>query len=269
MAVAEYDAENVFAKIIDGKLPCFKVFETKTALAFLDAFPIVEGHTVFVPKAKGAMNFLEMPPFKAAEFMRDMHKVAKAVQKATGADGINIWMNNGEGAGQTVMHPHWHIVPRMQGDSLNAYPKSGAQVSESVGKPLVEKIKLALNPPPPLKKPKSHVVGKIKPMSKGLNLEVQVIEAAQEVSGKKASFWEARCGDTTGSVVVSFTEAQKAMLSVGKVIMIRNASTKMINGHIRLTVDKWGKIEESSASVEAEKDPAKNVSALEYELARA
>ena len=45
-----YDDENVFAKIIDGKIPSYKIFETEHALAFLDAFPMAKGHALLVPK---------------------------------------------------------------------------------------------------------------------------------------------------------------------------------------------------------------------------
>ena len=45
-----YDPENLFAKIIAGKIPCHKVFETEHAFAMLDAFPMVEGHCLLLPK---------------------------------------------------------------------------------------------------------------------------------------------------------------------------------------------------------------------------
>lgn len=266
--MAEYDAENIFAKIIDGKVPCFKVFESKATLAFLDAFPMVEGHTVVVPKSKGATTLLEMSPAKAADYLHDLQKVAKAVKEATGATGVNIWQNNGEDAGQTVHHPHFHIVPRHKDDKLHSYPPSAKEMlSPDAAKPMVGKIEAALNPPKPLKKAMFAKVSGIKPDSKGLNLCVCVVGDAEEVTGKGASFYEVKCADATCAVVLSLKEDQKKICEKGKSITIRNGNVKMIKGHVRVTVDKWGKIEASEETVEPVADDAKNVSATEYELA--
>lgn len=267
----EYDADNVFAKIIDGKLPAFKVFESKSALAFLDAFPMVEGHTLFVPKAKGYKSFLDMPPGKAADYLKDLQKVAKAVKEATGCDAVNIWQNNGEASGQVVFHPHFHIVPRMKGDNLYTAPKSGAKLEADKATPIVESLKKALNPPPPLKKAKFGKVKTIKPDHTGLNLRVEVLEAATEVEVKPGvNFYEVLCGDATGSLVLSLKEPQKESIAVGTVIEIRNGHCKMVKGHVRVVADKWGKIvkSEDQEKIEVEKDPAKNISALEYELVK-
>merc|ERR1712032_1104483 len=117
-SMGEYDSDNIFAKILDGKEPCFKVFESRASLAFLDAFPVAEGHTVVMPRIKGHTDLMSMPPAKAAAFLSDVQRVARAVKAATGAAGVNIWHNSGSDAGQTVFHPHVHIVPRNAGDGL-------------------------------------------------------------------------------------------------------------------------------------------------------
>lgn len=49
-----FDPENVFLKIIEGQIPSFKIFETEHALAILDAFPLVAGHALLLPKARYA-----------------------------------------------------------------------------------------------------------------------------------------------------------------------------------------------------------------------
>ena len=116
--VPAYDEDNVFAKIIDGRLPCYKIFETEHALAFLDAFPVVEGHALLIPKAKGYQTIMDMPAEAAADFLKELPRLANAVKKATGAPGVNIVQNNGEAAGQIVFHTHFHVVPRTEGDNL-------------------------------------------------------------------------------------------------------------------------------------------------------
>jgi histidine triad (HIT) family protein len=52
MATMAHDDQNLFAKIIRGEIPSFKIFETAHALAILDAFPTVEGHALLIPKAR-------------------------------------------------------------------------------------------------------------------------------------------------------------------------------------------------------------------------
>jgi len=267
--MTEYDPENIFAKIIDGKVPCFKVYESRVSLAFLDAFPMVEGHTLIVPKEKGYTSLIDMPPKQASEFMRDLPKVAKAVKEATGASAINIWQNNGADAGQTVFHPHFHIVPRKEGDDLFKYPPSAKEMlAKDAAAPMMEKITTILNPPKPLKKATFKPVKSILPDSKGLNLKVEAIGEAEEVESKGLKFYEILCGDATGSVVLSLRAEQKEGLSVGKVCTVRNGAVKMVKGHVRVAVDKWGKIEALDEALGEEVDKAadKNVSATEYEL---
>lgn len=53
-SIAAFDHENVFQKIIDGVIPSYKVFETEHVLAILDAFPLVPGHALLIPKAQYA-----------------------------------------------------------------------------------------------------------------------------------------------------------------------------------------------------------------------
>lgn len=266
----EYDSENIFAKIIAGAVPANKFFESKASIAFLDAFPMVEGHALLVPKLKGFKSFLDMPPIKASELTRDLQKVAKAVQKATGCSGVNIWNNNGEDAGQTVFHPHFHIVPRTKDDGLMKYPPSAKEMlSKEAAAPMLAKLDEALNPPKPLKKAKMEKgVEKIKPGSKGLNIKVKVVEDPKEVSSKTGTFYEVLAGDSSGTVVLSLRDTQKDVCKNGATVMLRNAAVKMVAGHIRLAVDKWGKLEAAEEAMEEEVDKAadKNVSGTEYEL---
>lgn len=267
--MSEYDSENIFAKILDKKEPCFKVFESRTSLAFLDAFPMVEGHTVVIPKLKGHTDLVSMPPAKSAAFLADVQRVARAVKAATGASGINLWQNNGADAGQTVFHPHVHIVPRKEGDNLFTAPAGAKEkLPAEAATPLVGQIEAALNPPKPLKKAKFGKVSNIAPDSSGLNLKLKVVGTPEVVETKAGKFWEVLCGDTSGSVVVSLREHQKDLATKDAVIALRNAGTKMVSNHVRLAVDKWGKIEACAEPMEGDVDMSekKNVSGTEYEL---
>jgi len=266
--MAEYDAENIFAKILDKKEPCFKVFETKTSLAFLDANPITEGHTLVIPKLKGSTDLVSMHPAKAAAFLGDVQRVARAVQRATGATGVNIYHNNGPDAGQTVAHPHIHIVPRTAGDGKLGFPANKGKISAEAAEGVQGKIVAVLNPPKKKKTAKFGQVGKIKPDSAGLNLKVKVVGDAKEVKAKVGLFYEVLAGDASGTVVLSLRAEQKELASKGAEIEVRNAAAKMVDGHVRLAIDKWGKISvaEEPLEGEVEMDEKKNVSAMEYEL---
>jgi histidine triad (HIT) family protein len=268
--MGEYDPENIFAQILDKKMPVFKVFESRTSLAFVDPYPMAEGHTVVIPKIKGHTDLVSMPPAKSAAFLADVQRVARAVKVATGATGINIWQNNGEDAGQTIFHPHVHIIPRMKGDGLklNTPPSQKEQMTAEQAAPLQQKIEAALNPPKPLKKAKFGKVSNILPDSSGLNLKLKVVGDPTVVETKAGKFWEVLCGDPSGTVVVSLREHQKDIASKDAVIALRNAAAKMVANHVRLAVDKWGKIEASDEGMEeaVEMAPEKNVSATEYEL---
>jgi histidine triad (HIT) family protein len=109
-----YDPNNIFAKILRGELPCYKVYEDDKALAFLDIMPRMPGHTLVLPKAP-ARNILDVPEGDLAHVMTVAQKIAKAAMTAFAADGITIQQFNEGAGGQVVFHLHVHIIPRKQG----------------------------------------------------------------------------------------------------------------------------------------------------------
>ncbi|CAN5671833.1 HIT family protein [soil metagenome] len=113
-----YDPGTIFAKILRGEIPSAKVLETDQALAFLDINPVNHGHLLIVPKAE-AVTVDELPDAAASHVGSLLPRLCRAVLKATGADGLNIVVNNGECAGQTIPHVHWHIIPRSQADAVH------------------------------------------------------------------------------------------------------------------------------------------------------
>jgi histidine triad (HIT) family protein len=108
----------IFCKIARGEIPCASVLETGEAMAFLDINPINHGHTLLVPKAHHA-HLSELSEVVAAQIGSLLPRLCRAITTATGADGLNVIVNNGQAAGQTIDHCHWHIVPRFQDDSVN------------------------------------------------------------------------------------------------------------------------------------------------------
>ncbi|WP_159561747.1 HIT family protein [Streptococcus halichoeri] len=101
----------IFCKIIAGEIPASKVYEDDQVLAFLDITQTTKGHTLLVPK-KHVRNVLAMDAETAKTTFARLPKIARGLQKATGAQAMNIINNNEPLAGQTVFHAHIHLVPR-------------------------------------------------------------------------------------------------------------------------------------------------------------
>jgi len=109
-----YDPNNIFAKILRGELPSYKVYEDEKAIAFLDIMPRSPGHTLVLPKAP-ARNILDIEANDLAHVMMTAQKIAKAAMKVFSADGITIQQFNEGAGGQVVFHLHVHVIPRKAG----------------------------------------------------------------------------------------------------------------------------------------------------------
>lgn len=110
-----YDEGNVFALILQGKIPSTKLYEDEHTYAFLDIQPQSKGHSLVISKWSKARNILEVEDEALAQVMATVKKVAVATHKALDPDGIHVAQFNGAPAGQTVFHLHVHIVPRWTG----------------------------------------------------------------------------------------------------------------------------------------------------------
>ncbi len=112
-----YDDSNIFAKILRGELPCYKVYEDDKVFAFLDIMPRAPGHTLVLPKA-AARNLLDVEPDDLAAVAKAAQKIAKAAMKVFAADGITIQQFNEGAGGQVVFHLHMHVIPRKAGVAM-------------------------------------------------------------------------------------------------------------------------------------------------------
>jgi histidine triad (HIT) family protein len=137
-----YDSNNIFAKIIRGEIPAYKVYEDAATLAFMDVMPQSDGHTLVIPKLAQAENFLDIEPAALATLIQTTQKIAKAVDKAFQPDGIRLIQFNRPAAGQTVFHIHFHIVPCYEGVELKSHSRDMAP--KDVLAAQAEKIKAAL-----------------------------------------------------------------------------------------------------------------------------
>jgi histidine triad (HIT) family protein len=114
-----YDPNNVFAKILRGELPAYRVYEDDKAFAFLDIMPRAAGHTLVLPKAP-ARNILDVKPADLAHVMQVAQRIAQAAMTAFAADGITLQQFNESAGGQVVFHLHVHVIPRHAGGALKA-----------------------------------------------------------------------------------------------------------------------------------------------------
>jgi histidine triad (HIT) family protein len=103
---------TIFDRILDGEIPCHRVYEDEHVLAFLDIGPLSPGHTLVIPKERAA-KLHELSAESAAAIGRVLPRLCRAVLAATGASDYNLLQNNGAAAHQAVFHVHFHIIPRL------------------------------------------------------------------------------------------------------------------------------------------------------------
>ncbi|MFO7275736.1 MAG: HIT family protein [Pseudomonadota bacterium] len=136
-------ADTIFRRIIDGEVPCHKVYEDDKVLAFLDINPLSRGHTLVIPK-EPAETLDQLSDESAAALGRVLPRICRAVIAATGVREYNVLENNGRGAHQAIPHVHFHIIPkpdREQGLGIG-WPAKSLDAEE--GRKLAEQIRAAL-----------------------------------------------------------------------------------------------------------------------------
>ena len=115
----------IFCKIIKKEIPSKIVYEDSDVLAILDISQANMGHTLVLPK-KHYENILDIEEKEYLKVMSVAKKVASQINKNLKPDGINILNNCGEAAGQSVMHFHVHVIPRLKDDEIRIIPKDNS-----------------------------------------------------------------------------------------------------------------------------------------------
>ena len=134
--------DNIFTKIIDGEIPCHKIYEDEHTLAFLDIGPLSEGHTLVIPKERKA-GLHELSDESAAAIGRVLPRLCRAVMQATGAKAYNVLQNNGSAAHQAVPHVHFHIIPKFPDAGLQMTWEAGT-LTDAGAKRLTDQMRAAL-----------------------------------------------------------------------------------------------------------------------------
>ena len=133
-------AKTIFARIIAGEIPCFRVYEDDRVLAFLDVNPLSRGHTLVIPK-EPAETLDQLSDDSAAAIGRVLPKISRAILQATGAVAFNILQNNGATAHQAVMHVHFHIIPKYADGAGLGIEWSARSLAKEEGEGLVASIR--------------------------------------------------------------------------------------------------------------------------------
>lgn len=105
----KYDNDNVFLKILEGKIPCNKVYEDESILAFYDINPKAPVHVLVIPKNK-YVSFNDFVEKATDEEVLHFFKTAQKIAMDLNLKSYRIVANCGEEAGQVVFHYHLHIM---------------------------------------------------------------------------------------------------------------------------------------------------------------
>lgn len=108
-------SDCIFCKIANGEIPSNTIYEDNDFRVILDLGPATKGHALVLPK-KHYADLFEIPEETVAGVVKVAKKVAGIMKEKLECDGLNLVQNNGETAGQTVMHFHLHIIPRYKND---------------------------------------------------------------------------------------------------------------------------------------------------------
>jgi len=116
-------SDCIFCKIVRGEAPAFRVHEDEHTIAFMDAFPVTDGHTLVVTRAHFA-NLFEATPESLCAVAAAAKRVGDAIHRVLHPDGLMVFQLNGAAAGQTVFHYHMHLMPRAADEPLALHARA-------------------------------------------------------------------------------------------------------------------------------------------------
>ncbi len=121
----------IFCKLANGEIPTNAIYEDDGYKVILDNGPATKGHALVLPKGHYA-DLYEIPEDVLAGAAKVAKKVAATMKEKLNCDGLNLVQNNGEAAGQTVMHFHLHIIPRYKDDGQHILWKPTSPSAEEL-----------------------------------------------------------------------------------------------------------------------------------------
>jgi len=136
-----YDNNNIFAKILRGEMPCYKIYEDDHTFAFMDIMPRGEGHCLVIPK-NPVRTIVDADTETLERVAVTVKKIGMAAIAAFSADGLTIQQFNEAAGGQMVFHYHVHLIPRF--DGIKMRPHSGEMEEPEVLEANAAKLRAAL-----------------------------------------------------------------------------------------------------------------------------
>jgi histidine triad (HIT) family protein len=122
-------SDCIFCKIVRGEIPCHKIWEDENLLAFLDINPLVEGHTLVIPK-KHFQDIFDIDEENISKINEGVKKVTGLMKENLKVDGVNVLNASGKSAQQSVFHIHYHVIPRFENDGLDIFPEKKDVIKE-------------------------------------------------------------------------------------------------------------------------------------------
>ena len=107
----------VFCQIVAGDSPASIVYKDHQVTAFLDIRPVSRGHTLLIPNEHSA-GIADLAPSTGGYLFGVALGLSEAVRESVNAEGMNLFLADGEVAGQEVLHFHLHVIPRREGDGF-------------------------------------------------------------------------------------------------------------------------------------------------------
>ena len=138
------DDKSIFSMIIGGEIPCHKVYEDDLVFAFLDINPFSPGHTLVVPKEE-ARTLDKLSDESSEALGRVLPRISRAILSATGAEEFNIIQNNGPNAFQSVLHVHFHIIPKMRDGRGLTFPFNSSPIDHEEAESLAASVRELLD----------------------------------------------------------------------------------------------------------------------------
>jgi histidine triad (HIT) family protein len=133
-----------FCRIVEGLEPAQVVYETSRTLAFFPLAPAVLGHTLVIPK-KHIQDIWSLDEDWGCTLLKTCLKIARGLKRALSPDGLNIINSTGTAASQTVMHIHFHLVPRWQNDNFGSIWPPSPPISDQIKDDAAARIRWAMN----------------------------------------------------------------------------------------------------------------------------
>ena len=124
---------TIFSKIIAGEIPSYRIAENDRFFAFLDIFPLREGHVLVVPKTE-TDKFFDLPEEYLQELLVFARPIAKSIEKSFDCNRVGISV-----VGLEVPHAHLHLIPINSANDLN-FTQPKLKLSEQRLKEIQERI---------------------------------------------------------------------------------------------------------------------------------